>query len=406
MPNNKSIKIIILIALTAAVAGGAFYFGYQKGTFNPKEVTVKGVTNVGDEDVKADFGVFWQVWNKIKTEHINGENAEEKDLVYGAISGMVDSLKDPNTVFFPPEDAKKFEEDVSGSFGGIGAEIGIRNDQLVIIAPLKNTPAEKAGLKSNDKILLIDKTPTTGLNVNEAVKLIRGEIGASITLTILRNGWEEPKEFTIIRETITVPTLDWESKDGQIALIKLYGFNENAPYLFYKAALQTLLNESKGIILDLRNNPGGFLEVSVDIAGWFLDRGTVVVTERFRSGNEIIFRSRGNAALKNLPMVILVNQGSASASEILAGALRDHREIKLIGEKSFGKGSVQELQDLKDGSSLKITVANWILPKGQIIDKTGLAPDYEAKITEEDVSAGRDPQLDKALEVLKSLIVK
>lgn len=395
-------KKILPIALTViVVAGGAFYTGYQRGIENPKEIIVKGITNVGDDKATADFGIFWQALDKIKSEHFNGEEVKDKDFVYGAISGAVSALKDPNTVFFPPADAEKFEEDVSGSFGGIGAEIGIRNDQLVIVAPLKESPAERAGLKSGDKILLIDENQTAGLSVNDAVKLIRGEIGTKVKLTILRDDWEDPKDFTIVREIITVPTLDWNFKDGKILYIQLYSFNENAPRLFYKAAAEALVNNAQGLVLDLRNNPGGYLEVAVNLAGWFLDRGSLVVTERFKSGKEISFRTNGNGALKRIPSVILINQGSASASEILAGALRDIRDMKLIGEKSFGKGSVQELQKLKDGSSLKITVAKWVLPSGQIIDKLGLTPDIEVKFTEEDKNKGGDPQLEKALELLR-----
>jgi len=396
-------KLFPLILLAAAIiSGGAYYIGYHRGILVPQEVLVKGVTNIGDENVAVDFSVFWQAWDKVKTEYANGAEIKDQDLVYGAISGMVNALKDPNTVFFPPEDAKKFEEDVTGSFGGIGAEIGIRNDQLIIVAPLKNSPAELAGLRSGDKILLIDKKSTNGLSIDEAVKLIRGNVGTPVTLTILRNGWEKPKEIQIVRETIIVPTLDVDMKDGGIAHLKLYSFNENAPYLFYKAALAILINKARGIVLDLRDNPGGFLEVAVNLAGWFLDRGDIVVTERFKSGNEIVFRANGNGALKNLPLVILVNGGSASASEIMAGALRDHLKVKLIGEKTFGKGSVQELKRLKDGSSLKLTVAKWVLPSNQVIDKIGLTPDIEVKNTDADREAGKDPQLEKALEILRT----
>ena len=397
----KSKKIVLLVIGAVIISVGFFYLGYSKGVLYPKEIIVRGIDNLEEDEINVNFGIFWQVWDKIKKDYIDGESAKDQDLVYGAVGGMVDALKDPNTVFFPPEDAKKFEEDVSGSFGGIGAEIGIRNEQLVIIAPLKDSPAERSSLKSNDKILLIDKTPTTGLDVNEAVKIIRGEIGTKVTLAILRNGWSEPKDFTITRETIKVPTLDFTMTDDQIAHLQLYSFNENANYLFYQAALKTLTGDARGMGLDLRNNPGGYLEVAVDLASWFIDRGKLVVSEKFRSGAETAFRANGNGALKNLPIVVLVNQGSASASEILAGALRDQRGAKLVGEKTFGKGSVQEVMPLADNSSLKVTIAHWVLPSGQIIDKTGLAPDFEVKLTDEDREAERDPQLDKALEVLR-----
>ena len=400
---KKFFKYWEIVAVFAVAAFGSFYLGYINGVNQPKEIIVRGITNVGDEDVTADFGIFWQALNKIKSEHVDGEKVADKDLIYGAIGGMVNALDDPNTVFFPPEDGKKFEEDVSGSFGGIGAEIGIRDDQLIIVAPLKDSPAEKAGLRAKDKILAVDKKPSSGLSVNDGVKTIRGEIGTDVTLTILRNGWEKPRDFVITRQEIKVPTLDWDLKGDGYMHFKLYSFNENAPYLFYRAAAETLFANAKGIVLDLRNDPGGFLEVAVNLAGWYLDRGDIVTIEKFRSGDERVFRANGNGALKNIPTVILVNGGSASASEIMAGALRDHLGVKLIGEKTFGKGSVQELFRLKDDSSLKVTVANWVTPNGTVIDKKGLDPDIEVKFTEKDAELGRDPQLDKAIEVLREL---
>lgn len=401
-------KLFIFLLLIAVLlsGGGAFYVGYQRGVENPKEITIEGLTNIGDEDVKADFGIFWEAWEKIKTEHIEGEKADEQKMVYGAVSGMVDSLEDPNTVFLPPEDSKKFNEDISGSFGGIGAEIGIRDNQLIVVAPLKNSPAERAGLKSGDKILKVDDKVTGGIDVNEAVKIIRGPVGKEVVLTILREDWKNSQDITIVREVIKIPTLDLEIVDGDLAHLQLYSFNESALPGFYKAILEAITANAQGLILDLRNNPGGFLEVAVNLAGWFLDRGKIVVTEEFRSGDKKVFRANGNEALKEAAVVILVNKGSASASEILAGALRDHKEYPLIGEKTFGKGTVQELHELRDKSSLKITVAHWLLPKGELIEKNGLEPDYEIKLTEEDIKAEKDPQLEKAIEVLRKEILE
>ncbi|MBI4991872.1 MAG: S41 family peptidase [Candidatus Harrisonbacteria bacterium] len=414
MPKKHYLKEVILytglfIAL-AAVGASSFYFGYQRGAASPRKVTVENLTNLeGKENLKTDFGVFWEAWDVLKKEHLKGEEAKDKDLVYGAIKGLVSSLGDPHTVFFPPEDSKKFEEDVSGNFGGIGAEIGIRSNQLVVIAPLKGNPAEKVGLKAGDKIVAIDGKGTEGVDVNEAVKKIRGEIGTEVTLTIFRDGWERTKDFKIMRANIEIPTLEWEliQKDSkELAHIKLFSFNQNAPAVFYKAALAVLLGKADGIILDLRNDPGGYLEVAVNLAGWFLNRGEVIVTEKFRQGDPIVFYANGNGALRNVPTVILVNKGSASASEILAGALRSQLGIKLVGEKTFGKGTVQELRPLSDNSKIKLTIANWVLPDGHIIDDQGLKPDVEVEIKEEDLEKAEknkikiDPQLDKAAEVL------
>lgn len=403
-------------ALAVVIVFGAFYIGYRSGQQDPKVITVKSIANIDDPDIKADFGVFWQVWEKLKEQHIDGATAKDKDLVYGSIRGLVAALKDPHTIFLPPSDAKKFEEDVSGHFGGIGAEIGVRDEQLVIIAPIKDSPADIAGLRAKDKIIEVDGKFVANMDVNEAVKLIRGEIGTEVALKILRNGWEKPKEFKIIRDEIKAPTLDWDvssgggsasgGKEGNILHIKLYAFNENAPYLFYRAIVDGSLRGADGIVLDMRNDPGGYLEVAVNLSGWFFPRGTVVTTEAFRDGNDQVFRTNGNGALKDVPVVVLVNGGSASASEILAGALRDLKQAPLVGEKTFGKGTVQELQPLKDGSSLKITIAKWLMPKGAAIEKNGLVPDYEVKLTEEDIKNDSDPQLTKAFEVLKAMISK
>ena len=407
--SSRITKTGVFVVLAIAVLSGAFYYGYQsgyqKGVENPKTVIVRGVTDLekGKEE-GIDFSVFWETWQMIKDKYVKADELDSQDLVYGAVRGLVGSLEDQNSVFMAPSDAKKFNEDIAGEFSGIGAEIGIRNDQLVIIAPLKGTPAEKAGLKPMDKILKIGDKSTDGLIVDEAVKLIRGLKGTTVILTVLRQNWDKPKEIPIIRDTIQIPTLDWEIKDGNIAYFHLYNFYEQAPLLFYQAVVKTSLSAPKGIILDLRNNPGGYLEASVNLAGWFLEKGKIVVSEKFRSGEKEEFKSYGSGFLKDLPIVVLVNEGSASASEILAGALRDNRGVKLIGKKSFGKGTVQELQTLKDGSMVKITVAYWLLPKGHQIEKNGLIPDYEVDLTEEDIKANKDPQLEKAMEILKNEI--
>ena len=407
--SSRITKTGVFVVLAIAVLSGTFYYGYQsgyqKGVENPKTVIVRGVTDLekGKEE-GIDFSVFWETWQMIKDKYVKADELDSQDLVYGAVRGLVGSLEDQNSVFMAPSDAKKFNEDIAGEFSGIGAEIGIRNDQLVIIAPLKGTPAEKAGLKPMDKILKIGDKSTDGLIVDEAVKLIRGLKGTTVILTVLRQNWDKPKEIPIIRDTIQIPTLDWEIKDGNIAYFHLYNFYEQAPLLFYQAVVKTSLSAPRGIILDLRNNPGGYLEASVNLAGWFLEKGKIVVSEKFRSGEKEEFKSYGSGFLKNLPIVVLVNEGSASASEILAGALRDNRGVKLIGKKSFGKGTVQELQMLKDGSMVKITVAYWLLPKGHQIEKNGLIPDYEVDLTEEDIKANKDPQLEKAMEILKNEI--
>ena len=401
-----------LIIATIAIIGGVFYFGYsfgfKKGTEKPQTLIIRGVSNIENGQIikDVDFNLFWESWKILKDKFVDAGKIDDQTLVYGAISGLLNSLKDPHTIFMPPTDAKKFNEDISGEFSGIGAEIGIRNDQLVVISPLKNTPAERAGLKAGDKILKIDDKNAINLSVDEAVKLIRGLKQTKVVLTILRNNWEKAQEIPIIRDIIQIPTLDWEMKDENISYLRLYNFYENAPFLFYQSAIKTALDNPKGLIIDLRNNPGGYLEVAVNLAGWFLNSGDIIVSEEFHSGEKDEFKANGNGFFKDIPMVILINEGSASASEILAGALRDNRNIKIIGKKSFGKGTVQELQQLKGGSSIKITVAHWLMPNGGLIDKNGIIPDYDINITEEDIKNDKDPQLEKAIEILKTLINK
>ncbi len=399
------------ILKTAAAAGillifgaGVYYIGFTTGHARANTVVVEGARNADPTNSDANFGLFWEAWQKLKDEHIKGQTVTNQNLVYGAIEGLTNALGDPNTNFFRPDDSKKFEEDVGGNFGGIGAEIGIKNEQIVVVAPLPESPAEKAGIKAGDKIIQINDESTFGFDVNTAVKKIRGEIGTKVKLTVVGADNDKTKEVTITRETITVPTLKTDVLDGNISHIQLYSFNQNAPFMFYRAALGALLGGSKGIILDLRNDPGGFLEVAINIAGWFVDKGTIVARERFKDGREITYPADGTGALKNIPIVVLMNKGSASASEILAGALRDNNKVKLIGETSFGKGTVQELFPLSDGSKLKITIANWLTPNHTLIDHDGLKPDVAVALTEDDAKAQKDPQLAKALEVLKQEI--
>lgn len=405
---RKEIFLIVAGIIFVVAIGLSYYTGYKLGFSNPQTILVKGVSSetVDSKDAPEDidFSVFWQVWQKIKDEHIKGDKIADQDMLYGAMKGLVDSLGDPNTMFFKPDDSKKFEEDVEGSFGGVGMELGMKGEDIVVIAPLEDSPAAKAGILAGDKILEVDKKSIYGIDVYEAVKKIRGDIGTSVEITIIRNGEQKPREFNIVRERIEAPTLKMEMKDGDIAHLQLFSFNENAPFLFYKSALTLAVGNTKGLVLDLRNNPGGFLEVAVNLAGWFLDKGDLVVTEKFRSGKETPFYANGLAAFKDLPVVILMNKGSASASEILAGALRVKRNVKLIGENSFGKGTVQELQALKDGSKIKITIAQWLLPDGKVIDEKGIVPDIEVKLTEKDVAAKKDPQLDRAIEELNKII--
>ncbi|MEK7578519.1 MAG: S41 family peptidase [Patescibacteria group bacterium] len=406
---NKKYVFSAIVIVTAATA---FSAGFIYGSIEKLPHSVQGIINQEFGKPKEfDFGLFWEAWNNLHSKYVDKSKLSDENLLYGAISGMVKGTDDPYTVFFPPQETKSFRQDVSGSFGGIGAEIGKRKGFLVIIAPLEGTPAKQAGLLAGDKILKINGGATDDLTVEEAVAKIRGEVGTKVILAILRDAdGAKPKDITIERAIIKIPITKIAAiKDNEIAHLSFYSFTSTAPFEFQQAAAKILSTTGyKGIILDLRNNPGGYLEVADDIAGWFLNTGDLVAIEDFGKdngqGKTIEFRAGGLGALKNYPLVLLVNQGTASAAEILAGALRDNRGIKLIGEKTFGKGSVQELVNLKGESSLKVTVAKWLTPKKHSISESGLEPDYKVALTEDDIAKGKDPQLDKAAEILSGLI--
>lgn len=349
----------------------------------------------------VDFSLFWDAWKMVEDKFVNRSKLEAQKMVYGAINGMLRSLGDPYTVFMAPEENKKFSEDMKGEFGGIGAEIGMRKDILTIIAPIEGSPAKKAGLLPQDKILKVDGKSTDGMSIDDAINLIRGPKGQEVALNIFRDGWKEPKDFKIVRDTIKIPVIKWQMKNDKIAYIQLYHFSENSAAEFKKVAQEVMNSGAKSVILDMRGNPGGYLESAVDIISWFVPDNQVVAIENFGDEKKTEYTSVGYQKLMSYPTVLLVDAGSASASEIVAGALRDLRNIKLIGTKTFGKGSVQQLEQMRNGSSLKITVAKWLTPSGKSIMDEGLEPDTKVDLTEDDINNNRDPQLDKALEMLK-----
>ncbi len=393
-----SLFLILLIGI-----GGGFYFGQKENiqiVDSGEKIVIK--KEVG-QPKNVDFSVFWDTWEIIEEKYVD-RPTDYNEMVYGAISGLVDSLDDPYSVFMDPEESKEFMEDMEGTFEGIGAEIGIRKNILTIIAPLEGMPAEKAGLKSGDKIIKIDAEATIDITLNEAVRKIRGEKGTEVVLTIMRENAEESKEIKIIRGLIDVKSVEWEMKkidETELAYLKIRRFSEDTFQELNKAAGEILSSSAKGIVLDLRNNPGGYLDVAVKVTSIFIDGKETVVIEDFGNGDKKEYKSSGRAKLSHLPVAVLINQGSASASEILAGALRDIKKVKLVGEKTFGKGSVQELERLKDQSSVRLTVAKWLIPSGHCINEEGLKPDIEIEMTDEDIDNGIDKQLEEAMKVLK-----
>ncbi|MBU0612629.1 S41 family peptidase [Patescibacteria group bacterium] len=392
-----STLVIIFIAFLGGILFGAWKFN-GVAVSQVGDIVVNKFTD-NPETQEIDFGIFWETWRTIQNKYYD-RPVSEKDLFYGALVGMSASVQDPYTVFFDPEISQDFNEQISGTFEGIGIEIGIKDDQLVVIAPLPETPAYNAGVLAGDQIVSIDGTDTTGITLDLAVGMIRGEKGTSVELGIRRENEEDLVSISIVRETIKVESISWKMLDGNVAHIVLSDFNENTEKGFEKAVREIILEEPKGVILDLRNNPGGFLATAVNIAGYFVAENDVVLVEDFGNGNENSYVVENGEDFIDYPMIVLVNAGTASASEIVAGAIQDHGIATVLGEQTFGKGTVQELNEFADGSSLKITVAEWLTPNGRSIDKEGITPDVIVEITLDDIEAGLDPQLNKAVELL------
>jgi len=347
---------------------------------------------------ELDFSQFWDVWDKLKTKYVK-QPVTEQDMFYGAIAGMVGALGDPYSMYFPPQAAEDFAKDLSGELEGIGAEIGIKDNQLVVVAPLPDSPAEKAGLRPGDKILDIDKESTFGMDVNTAVSKIRGKANTKVALTITRDGLTKATEITITRLKINVPSILFSVKPNNIAYLRVMQFNDSTTAQLDKYIKQIQSRGSKGIVLDLRNNPGGYLSAAIEMGSEWVTGG-VVVSEKGMDGQSNEHATQGAHRLSEIKTIVLVNKGSASASEIVAGALQDTKHAILIGEQTFGKGSVQDFETFPDGSALKLTVAEWFTPNGRNINKDGIKPDIEIKQDWANEKIGEDIILNKALELI------
>ncbi|MES2088188.1 MAG: S41 family peptidase [Patescibacteria group bacterium] len=419
-------KHIVPICAVIVIGGATFTGGFFMGVHSQPEI--EKVTTLDNKEVgkneKVDFSAFWKTWNVLNEKFVSSASTTlDQDKVWGAIEGLTASLKDPYTVFFSPENSKEFASEISGNFEGVGMEVGIRDGILAVITPLKGSPAEKAGMLPGDKIIKIDSTSTEGLKVEEAVRLIHGKKDTQVVLTVIRDEKKGPIEIKITRGVIAIPTIDTEvrtstsSKSGTttaskptslqengVFVIRLYSFSQTAPDLFRNALREFVQSGSDKLILDLRGNPGGYLSAAVDMASWFLPAGKIIVTEDFGK-NQVpnVYRSRADSSgifSDKLKFAVLVNGGSASASEILAGALQEYGVAKLVGSTTYGKGSVQELVDITPDTSLKVTVARWLTPKGKSISLKGITPDVKVDITEGDVQKGRDPQMEAAYKLL------
>lgn len=391
--NFLRIIIVVLIVYTAGYAVGHRNIEFEKG-FIPKIVN----TDLG-QPKDIDFSIFWQAYDLVKSKFFGFSNVKTQDILSGAISGMVNALKDPYTVFMSKEEAQLFSDDLSGKFDGIGAELEAKDGYLVIVAPLSGSPAEKAGINAQDMIVKIDGNNVQDMTFVQAIDKIRGPKGSTVTLNIVRTGWDKPQDIKIKRDTIIVKSVTYQMKND-IAVIKISQFGDDTIDLFNKAIDFAIKKNAKGIVIDLRNNPGGYLQSAVDVANFFLDKGEIIVIEKGKEGTEIPSLTTSIPKLKDKPLVVLINGGSASASEIFSGAIQDYGRGKLIGVRSFGKGSVQTISSLKDGSEIKVTIAEWLTPKKRQINKKGIEPDIKIELTDDDKKADKDPQLDRALQEL------
>lgn len=399
-------RLVALLLILVLVFGAGWYSGNVHGVraavqTDSGTVDIKKVINLYSQSRsdKVDFRQFWDIWDRVKSRYVD-QPVDDTKLFYSAIAGMVAGLGDPYSAYLPPVEAETFAKDLAGEFEGIGAEIGFnKENDLVVIAPLAGSPAERAGLKANDQILAIDDTETAGLTLEQAVTKIRGTHGSSVVLTILRPQTTKVEKKTIVREKINVPTVLWEMKPNQIAYLRITYFNQDTWADFDEAVAAIKAKNVKGVVLDLRSNPGGFLDASVRVASEWVGDG-VIVREKMNQGETTEHQTEGLHRFAGMPTVVLVDGNTASGSEIVAGALQDYGAATVIGQKTYGKGSVQDFEVLPDGSALKLTIARWYTPKDRQIDKQGIAPDVDIPLPEADDTATADTVLEKALQLL------
>lgn len=394
---NKPTSYFLSGFLAIILLAFVFYAGNQVGAQKWTIGTKKPVSANKSLPDNLDYSSVEEVYDALKTKY-DGQLDVDK-LMTGLKKGLVEAAGDPYTVYFDPTEAKSFNEQLNGSFSGIGAELGKNGANIVVISPIAGFPAEKAGLKSKDIVVSIDGQDASGLSVDEAVKRIRGEAGTSVKLGIVRDN--QKQELTITREVITIPSVETKMLDGSICYIRITRFAEDTAGLVDKGATDCKAKNGKGVVLDMRGNPGGYLTGAVSVSSTWLKEGQTVLQEK-RDGKVIqTYAAKSTGVLQGMPTIVLVNEGSASASEITAGALKDNNAAQVVGVTSYGKGSVQEFSSFSSGSVLKVTIARWFTPAGKNIDKEGIDPNIKVELTDADAKAGNDTQLNKALELLK-----
>lgn len=388
----------------------SFFLGWESRTvFLADSVVSDGIsyenTDSSTPSGDLDFTPLLLVWHVLEENFIDADHLSGEALIYGAARGFVEAVGDPYTVFMTPDESADFQNDLNGDLEGIGIEVTIANQSLVVVHVLKNSPAEENGLQPNDILYAIDDKIAGDMTFYEAIQAIKGKPGTQVKVTVIREGESDPLDFVITREHISVPSVEWEMQENQIAYIAVNQFSDNTLSQFYDAISDVILNDAQGLIIDLRSNGGGYLDIAVGMLSEFIEdkQKAVTIERRNPLDNETVYVT-GAARLPDLPMVVLINGGSASASEIFAGAIQDYKRGFLIGEQSYGKGSVQEVQALEDGSSLRLTVARWLTPDGRSVNEVGLTPDLEVEFTDADKTAGNDPQLTAAITYLTDLV--
>jgi len=400
LPVIKNITVLVLVAVLAVTT---FWAGTMVGSGANDKAAVSGLINkeVGKPD-GVDFSPFWRAWNIVNERHVNGLEIDDQDKVWGAIQGLMRSLDDPHSAFLNPEESDSFSESLKGQFEGVGMEIGLRDDILTVISPIRNSPAFRAGIQAGDLVIEIDGQSTRGISLSKAVSDIRGEKGTEVELTIVREGEDEPLVISIVRDVIDIPILEAGLDDSGVFVIEVFSFTGGVDVMFRQALAEFNSSGSRQLILDLRDNPGGILNSAVEMASHFLPQGAIVVEESYIDEKQNkTHRSRGYGTVpSDVDVVVLVNAGSASASEIVAGALRDHGVATVIGSQTFGKGSIQDLIPLTSETMIKITIAKWLTPDGHSFEGEGIEPDLEVERSRDDRVEGVDPQLEAAFDFL------
>ncbi|GAP07198.1 c-terminal peptidase [Anaerolinea thermolimosa] len=415
---NKSVRIFLGVMIVLLLLAGAFSGGLVVGWLLPDRAQAAfpliGTNSTGAQsDTATDpgssagtptqykelFKPFWEAWQIVKDQYVD-QPVDEQKMMQGAIRGMLESLGDPHTSYMDPDEYRQANLPMNGEYEGIGAWVDTTGDYVKIVSPMPGSPAEKAGLKANDIIIKVDGEDMTGIDGNLVLRRILGPAGTSVTLTIQREGLDAPFDVTITRAKIIIPSVEGKMLDGNIAYIQLFTFGEKTTGELKTKLRELMAQNPKGLILDLRNNGGGYLNTAIEVVSQFIDKG-VVMYEEYGNGQRKTFQALPGGLATKIPLVVLVNEGTASASEITAGAIQDYGRGILVGVTTYGKGSVQNWIPLENNQgAVRVTIARWLTPKERQISKIGLKPDVEVPLTEEDIKNGKDPQLDKAIEII------